>query len=278
MPNAQYRNLSLYNRALTDKEITDLNGKAFSFTQDGNLIIRKLVEQPIIPVDALHIPLDFNTKERLGLVGASDESNVTYQDGAIWVGTDVSSQLEFNLFRDYQLDWSKDWTIAYWKNPVGTTTGIGSLTGYNLESLGCNSNTIGGGYVWWGKPANSNTVSASSPGTIIPSEYFNNWRMVSLTKVGNILTIEERERNGTVHTRTQGVVTSLANYFVTQHGYDLKLGGYDNANPVNSFYRNLVISKRPLTQVEINDLYKNEMRMFKDKLQIQGRLREGKTL
>ena len=48
-----------------------------------------------------------------------------------------SSSLTYNLNSSLGLDWSGDWTICYWKIPIGTT--YDTMTSYNIESLGCNS-------------------------------------------------------------------------------------------------------------------------------------------
>jgi hypothetical protein len=160
-----------------------------------------------------------------------------------------ASSLNFNLNQTMGLNWMQDLSIVYWKKPIATHTD--SLTGYNIDSLGSNSNSVGGGYLWFGKTNNANTVDSSTPGTILPSEYFGRWRMVSLVKSGTTLTIKEWEQSGTIHTRTVPITVPSENYFLTQHGYDLKLGGWDNGNPVNSYYKDLVVAQRAFTDAEL---------------------------
>jgi hypothetical protein len=46
-------------------------------------------------------------------------------------GTRSKSSLEYNLNSSIGLDWSQDWSICYWKKPIGTHTD--TLTGYNLK-------------------------------------------------------------------------------------------------------------------------------------------------
>jgi hypothetical protein len=165
-----------------------------------------------------------------------------------------TSSLEFNFNRDISLDWSKDWSICYWKNPIATFDN--TLTGYNIESLGCNSNSVGGGYIWWGKLNGSNSVYEA--GNFDPNKYFGRWRMVSLSKTGTTLTIKEWSSEG-IYTRIVSTTNTVSNYYVTQHGYDFKLGGWDNGNPCNSYYRDLIVIKRCLSDVEIQKIYKTHL-------------------
>ena len=186
-------------------------------------------------------------------------------------------KLEFNLHRSIGLDWSKDWSIVYWKKPIGTHTN--DLSGYNIESLGCNSNSVGGGYRWWGKDATSNAYHVSGMGSqsFSPTDYFGKWEMVSIVKQGNTITWKFwREKDVVMFQQTASI--STANYFVTQYGYDFKLGGWDNNNPPNTYYRDLIVAKRALSDTELNAIARTQMRSYVGKLQIQGSLLENQTL
>lgn len=163
--------------------------------------------------------------------------------------------LEFNLNNSYQLDWSKDWTIAYWKKPIGTNND--ALTGYNIDSLGCNGNTVGGGYIWWGKSTGSNSNTRPSY-SFSPSDYFGNWEMICLVKRGGTIYFKSYNKLGIFESESNST-TTVSNYYVTQYGYDLKLGGYDNTNSPNSYYRDLIVSKRAFTDEEIERMYKVQM-------------------
>lgn len=167
--------------------------------------------------------------------------------------------LEYNFNSSIGLDWSSNWTIAYWKKPVGTAT-ANALTGYSIESLGSNSNSVGGGYIWWGKDSSVNTIASSNPLAIDPTIYFGNWQLVVLRKNGTTLTINTHLSNGTISTRTTTVSTTLANYYVCHHGYDFKFG-WDNTAVANSWFKDLIVAKRVLTDDEINTIYyyKNPM-------------------
>jgi hypothetical protein len=214
--------------------------------------------------------------------GYSTQAGLLYFTGMQWEkgrnfptpytsGTRGISSLEFNLNSSIGLQWNADFSIVYWKKPLGTHTS--GLTGYSLDSIGCNSNSVGGSYVWFGKPDGSNTISGSSPSAIDPAIYFNNWRMVSMVRSGSTITIKEWEKGGTVYTRT---ITgpSVANAFVTQYGYDLKFGGWDNGSACNSYYRDLIVAKRAFTDAELMEMYKTQIRLDKDTLCIQHKIIE----
>jgi hypothetical protein len=187
-------------------------------------------------------------------------------------GTRNYNSLEFNLYRDYGLQWNSVWSIVYWKKPMGTHTN--NLTGYNLESIGCNGNSVGGGYLFWGKDSGANTIFTSTPSAIDPNVYFGNYHMVSVVRNGNIVTIKERIGTNT-HVRSVDVSSAIAgNAFVTQYGYDLTLGGFDNSNSPNTYYKDLIIAKRAFTDNELDAIYKNKVKQNKEKLIVQGSFKE----
>lgn len=192
-----------------------------------------------------------------------------------------TSSLEFNLNSTIGLDWSGNWSIVYFKKPVGTHDN--TLNGYNIESIGCNGNSVGGCYIWWGKENGANMLCTNgTTGSIsnfsctfsdINNQYFNQWSMVSIVKNGTTITIKEWLKNGVYAAQYTGCSVP-ANGFVTQYGYDLKLGGLDNGNPVNSYYRDLIVSKRALSDNELNNIYRTLIRQ-KNGIQIQHNILEN---
>lgn len=183
------------------------------------------------------------------------------------------SSLEYNLNRDYGLNWSSDFSIVYWKKPVAT---IGdNKTGFNLESLGCNNNTVGNWYSWWGKTVTTNNIAIGgyNVATLDPAVYFDNWQMVSIVRNGATMTIKIYLSNGTI---ASGPITppSTANACVTQYGYDFKLGGYDNGNAPNTYYRDLIIAKRAFTDTELTNLFKNKFNFTNNNVKVNGILKE----
>lgn len=179
-------------------------------------------------------------------------------------GSIAATNVSFNFNKELGLNWSGNWSIMYWKCPFGSSNNS-TTAAYNLESLGCNSNSVGGGYIWWGKNTGSNTIQSATPSSFDPNDYFGKWHPVILVKNGTTLTIKEYIDNQ-VHVRTVTVSTSAPNYYVNQYGYDFKLGGHDNANPSNSYYRDLIVAKRALTDVEINAILNNKIQVTKNEL------------
>lgn len=185
-----------------------------------------------------------------------------------------SSQLLFNFNRDLNLDWSSDWSIVYWKKPLGTTEK--DLSGYNAESLGCNSNSVGAGYRWWGKGALGDqlSVNGTTVSNLSPSHFFNNIHMISVVKKMEIITYTWWGIEGKIMSRSENVGNIASNYFVNQHGYDFNLGSYDVNSPSNSLFRDLIVSKRAFNEDELKNLFSGKIKINK-KISVQGEFIEG---
>jgi hypothetical protein len=187
-------------------------------------------------------------------------------------GSRGASSLEYNLYSSIGLDWSGNWTICYWKKPIATHED--NLTAFNIESLGCNGNSVGGGFVWWGKTINSNVIDAyPSSSAFTPSDYFNNWQFITIVKSSTTVTLKTQLVTGTVYVRTFTGPT-VANQYLTQYGYDLKLGGWDNANPTNTYFRDLIVVKRALSDTELINIYK-QFSIYKTKVNTQNLIEDG---
>ncbi|MCG8499980.1 MAG: hypothetical protein MJB12_06180, partial [Firmicutes bacterium] len=192
-------------------------------------------------------------------------------------GSRGRSALEFNLHDSIDLDWSGDWSIMYWKKPVATH--LDNLTGYNIESIGCNSNSVGGHYRWWGKRHGSNTIYRKDGFSFHPNDYFNKWHMVSMVKSGARIAWSYYSISGQVITHSETLSTPIpSNAYVTQYGYDLKLGGWDDQKVCNTYFRDLVVTKYALTGTQLASIYNTQMRAYKDKLQIQSSISENMGL
>lgn len=192
-------------------------------------------------------------------------------------GTRGATDLEYNLYNSIGLDWSGNWTIIYWKKPIGTDDN--TLTGYSIESIGSNSNSVGGGYAWWGKTSGVNALELSSPSAINPATYFGKWQMISLQKSGSVITIINWDIDEQKYVRTIAVSTAAPNYYVTPYGYDLKLGGWDSTGTCNSYFKDLIVVKSALSVVELEVIHSTQARTCKDgEFQLQGKLIEGFAL
>jgi len=188
------------------------------------------------------------------------------------LGTRAAGKLQFNLNSSIGLNWSGDWSICYWKKPVGTRNDV--LTDYNIDSLGCNSNSVGTGYTFWGKTSGANTVGRVTYDAVNISNFFNKWHFISIIKSGTTATWTWRLWDGQLITKTATLSGIAANYFVTQYGYDLQLGGWDNGNPCNSYFKDLIVLQRALTATELTNIYR-QMRAKLDSVSTSMLVEEG---
>ena len=195
------------------------------------------------------------------------------------------SSLEFNLYEEIGLRWDSEWTIMYWKIPIGTQHK--NLTGYNIESLGSNGNSVGGGYIWWGKTSSKNAVAFSPVSgddrNFNIDDYFNKPHFVALVRTTSGIKCKLLGIGDTSYEFISGMNVPSPNYFVCQHGYDLKLGGYGVTSGTgritcSSMYRNLIAVKRALNDNEIDRIYKSQMSIKSGKIYIPGTLTEGVIL
>jgi hypothetical protein len=189
-------------------------------------------------------------------------------------GSRSAGKLNFNFNNSIGLDWNGNWTICYWKKPMGTSNS--KMTGYNIDSLGCGGNTVGGGYIYFGKNTNSDVVYLGTGSAVAFSSYFNKFHMISFTKNGTTGTIKFWGIDGTVITRTFTYGTIASNYYVNQYGYDLMLGGWDNVNVCNAYFKDLIVAKRALTDEELQNIYNIQVKSYNkgNALNIRNNLRE----
>lgn len=194
-------------------------------------------------------------------------------------GSRGAGKLSFNLNQNIGLNWSGDWTIIYWKKPIGSRNS--GLTDYHLSSLGCNSNTVGGGYMWFGKGSNIDRLEGNfflgtneykaydvSP-NFNANGYFGKWVMVSIKKSGTNISVTEWGIDNIKKRSISWVKTiSVSNYFVNQYGYDLFLNGHDNGSESDSYFKDLIVYKSALTDAQLENIYDVRMRIYKDYVKI----------
>ena len=190
--------------------------------------------------------------------------------------TKSMSLIGYNLNQSIGLDWSKDWSIVMFRKPNGTASH--DYTGYSLFSFGCNGNN-NGGYLWIGKNAGQNIISSSGFAQLdnqnITQNYFNNWHMVSIVKKGASATLIFWNCDGVPkRTVTASLAIPTANYYVTQYGYDLNIGGWDNLSQSETYVKDLIVAKRALSDGELKTINSTFMRNKNTHTQVQGRLKE----
>ena len=184
--------------------------------------------------------------------------------------------LAFNLHASIGLNWDEDYTICYWKKMHGTSSDEVD-NGYSSDSLGRNSNTVGGGYRWWGKnPTSFNFGFSGNGATFVKADMQYRWVFIALRRVDGILTLRTYGMGTAGLSSTQDVDDSFAgpDRYVTQNNYDLQLGGWDAANPCNAYYKDLIVLKRALSNQEIDYMYATKLKMYADAITI-GAIQEG---
>jgi len=274
--NGYHSNVSIYGSIISDAEIERYISKSYKVTT-RETIAKNLVSSPYLGNEVSYLSLGANGGDNIQntIVPVVDSSN--YSQGAAYVGG-VNGKLQYNLNSTLGLNWNGDWSICYMKKPIGTHTGEASLTGYSIESLGSNSNSVGGGYIWWGKNNGSNALSSTTNSPFTSTDFFNNWQYVTLVKSGTTLTIETWLIDRVTRTRTATYTNIASNYFVNQYGYDLYLGGWDNNSGCYTYFKNLLIAQRALNPQELNNFRLNKLKALKDVIHIQAGVETNVTL
>jgi hypothetical protein len=169
----------------------------------------------------------------------------------------------------------------YWKKAHGTHDGSASY-GYSVDSIGRNANTVGGGFLRWGKfkdGSMSYGFVGTSPAASIANydNYQYHWYLHVLRRSGTTLTLRVYSVQGLFSSQSIDDSTAVASdRYVTQNGYDLQLGGWDGANPCNTYYRDLVVLPgQGLTDEQLDRMYATKLRIYSDGTVLFSNLEEG---
>lgn len=184
--------------------------------------------------------------------------------------------LAWNLHESVGLNWNTDYTIIYWRKPSGTTTDSVNA-GYDMDSLGRNSNTLGGGFRWWGKGTGLTWGFDGAGVAISTATYQYSWMMVVLRRSGSNLTLRaySEATGGLLLSQTVSDVVSTDNRYVTQNNYDLQLGGWDTANSTNAYFRDLTVLKRALSDAEVDAVYGSKLRIYTNSIYANSLMERG---
>lgn len=186
-----------------------------------------------------------------------------------------AGRLTYNLYSSIGLDWSGNWTLAYWKKPVGTPND--TFTHYNIDSIGSNPGQGGAPfYAWWGKQYSSDSIVGpqSTPASGGWGKYFGEWQLVVLRKSGSTIFMEIRGRDFVSKASSKLVPTTPSACVNPSWNYDLQLGGWDNTHPVNTFFRDLIVAKYAMTDAEVDMIY-SQARLIKDGISVPCVFEEG---
>jgi hypothetical protein len=186
-----------------------------------------------------------------------------------WTGsTRGASTLVYNLNGSIGLDWSGNWSICYWKKPMGTVSG---LTGYNIDTIGNAGTGAGTSYLWFGKNTGSNTLTITNTvnfGTWT-SNYFRTWQFISLVKTGTtlVVTITGVDFGGSGSIAFSPTASGPLSTGLSPN-FDFELGGYYNNRHSlnNSYFRDLLVVKRAMTASELQ-AYRTATRIKTDSIQ-----------
>jgi hypothetical protein len=92
----RFKNLRIYNRQLSDLEITKLSKSRNTILPDGT-IRNDIIEKPLNIGEAFYFPLSINNKIIDTTVGGVSETGVVYADRTAFCGSTVTTRLHFNL-------------------------------------------------------------------------------------------------------------------------------------------------------------------------------------
>lgn len=228
-----------------------------------------------------HLLYLLNSKETADFKGYVIYSDITLTKTTNGQGASPTSQFEnlpvndrslkFNLKNTINFNWSSNWTIQYWKKPMGSDAT--NYRGYCLDSIGRNSNTVGGSYLWWGKPNASDSISDA--GSFDPNQFWNHWRLITLVHdaSSNNITVYEENRFKK-HKRIVAISITKDNQYLTQNGYDLFLGGWNDTKVCIAEYKDIRVGQWALSETEVNNCFKQGMSQ-NDVLTLNGELIEN---
>lgn len=163
----------------------------------------------------------------------------------------VDTNIRFALNKEFYLNWASYWTIICSKKPVYADN---LLTGYSVDSLGTNGIR---GYDWFGKSRESDNLYHPN-GPMTPAKYFDQWHTYAIRKNGS--TMKYFFYNGEDYfTEEVTFSTTDTGYFIGADNGDLTLGGWADTNSENfagSYYRDLIVLKRALSDNDIRNILK----------------------
>lgn len=104
-----HRNLSIYNRVLTEEEITKVVKGTFSVDVDGNTSTVVSEKKVLSDEAAAYFPFGTNVSDRMNRLAAVKNDNTLHEAGGAWVGKGTTNVV-------MHPDWSTGWSTGYLKN------------------------------------------------------------------------------------------------------------------------------------------------------------------
>lgn len=180
-------------------------------------------------------------------------------------GSVNKSRCEYNLYRDYGIEWNKPWTICYWKKPTASYNNTRSS--YNLECFGFNGETT---FDYVGKgPSDTLVITGNgfaTNSTFNASDYWNQWIFCSIKYDGtNTMTVRYWLPDGVERVGTKVYAIPTASHWTsTIRDLDFQLGSWSDVYYGSSYYRDLFILKVELTDDELDEIRKTSLRINKN--------------
>lgn len=128
-----FKDVSLYNRQLSDNEIKELYHPKFGLKYGGDLIVPKIKSKPIIPEDVVFFPLDNNGNDEYNTIYPTTESNTVYEDGACWVGVATTNLCTKS---DFSSGWGYYNGVTISKIQIPFITGLADVLQVNYSGTG----------------------------------------------------------------------------------------------------------------------------------------------
>lgn len=88
---ASIKNLSLFNKELSDDQIYELANTGMSFTDEGDLIAGEVREFPDLPSTyyTRYFPLGHNADDKNNIISPATETNLVHENRSLWIGQET---------------------------------------------------------------------------------------------------------------------------------------------------------------------------------------------
>lgn len=128
-----HKNVSIYDRLLTDQEIQKLHNPSLQLTQEGNIISSELIEEPNdISSDIIYFPLGADGEDKYKTIKPREETCTTYVDGGVWIGRGTTNLWTTNKLEAHgsKIELLED--IMYKNRPIYKNTVTNAEVGNNF--------------------------------------------------------------------------------------------------------------------------------------------------
>lgn len=192
----------------------------------------------------------------------------------------------FNFHRDLGLRWNEDWTIGVFRKNSGYYSTYANSSIGGMSTL--DGNTKFANYFWFGlhnKGINFQMGGKYVSVTNIPQHKLGEWYVQIISKRGDGISAYYLPATGDVikisDDGTSRGKIDTENFFVHPNGFDFNLSGwyYDYNNVCKSYFKDLFVLKRAITDEEIKNFSKKMSFSNSNKtLSINGVLKEDVDL